>query len=54
VIGVDTLDVTSDARAFIRDFDLTSTMLRDAGGDSQRRFGVTGSRRRSSSTGAGG
>src|SRR3954471_308484 len=33
VIGVDVLDVSSDARAFARDFKLTYPMLRDKGGE---------------------
>jgi peroxiredoxin len=40
VLGVDVLDVTSDARAFARENDLSYPMLRDAGGESQERFGV--------------
>jgi cytochrome c biogenesis protein CcmG, thiol:disulfide interchange protein DsbE len=42
VLGVDSLDVTADARAFVRKFGLTYPMLRDRDGDTQRRFGVTG------------
>ena len=42
VVGVDVLDVTSDARGFIRRYGLDYPMLRDADGDTQRRFGVTG------------
>jgi cytochrome c biogenesis protein CcmG/thiol:disulfide interchange protein DsbE len=42
VLGVDILDVTADARAFIRRFRLTYPMLRDRDGDTQKRFGVTG------------
>ena len=42
VLGVDSLDVTADARAFIRRFRLTYPMLRDRDGDTQKRFGVTG------------
>ena len=42
VLGVDSLDVTGDARAFVRKFGLTYPMLRDRDGDTQRRFGVTG------------
>ena len=42
VLGVDSLDVTADARAFIRRFRLTYPMLRDRDGETQRRFGVTG------------
>ena len=40
VVGVDVLDVTSDARAFVREFGLTYPMLRDADGTTQRQFGV--------------
>ena len=42
VLGVDSLDVTADARAFVREFGLTYPMLRDRDGETQRRFGVTG------------
>jgi cytochrome c biogenesis protein CcmG, thiol:disulfide interchange protein DsbE len=42
VLGVDSLDVMADARAFIRRFRLTYPMLRDRDGDTQKRFGVTG------------
>jgi cytochrome c biogenesis protein CcmG/thiol:disulfide interchange protein DsbE len=42
VLGVDILDVTADARAFIRRFRLTYPMLRDRDGDTPKRFGVTG------------
>jgi cytochrome c biogenesis protein CcmG, thiol:disulfide interchange protein DsbE len=42
VLGVDSLDVTADARAFVRRFGLTYPMLRDRDGETQRRFGVTG------------
>jgi cytochrome c biogenesis protein CcmG/thiol:disulfide interchange protein DsbE len=40
VLGVDVLDVTSDAKAFVRRFGLTYPMLRDADGATQRIFGV--------------
>lgn len=40
VLGVDVLDVTSDARKFIREFKLTYPQLRDRSGESQREFGV--------------
>jgi cytochrome c biogenesis protein CcmG, thiol:disulfide interchange protein DsbE len=40
VVGVDALDVTSDARAFVRRYHLRYPMLRD--GDGQQRFGITG------------
>jgi len=42
VLGVDSLDVTSDARAFMRKFGLTYPMLHDGDGHSQERFGITG------------
>jgi cytochrome c biogenesis protein CcmG, thiol:disulfide interchange protein DsbE len=42
VLGVDSLDVTADARAFVREFALTYPMLRDRDGETQRRFGVSG------------
>ena len=42
VVGVDVLDVASDARAFAREFGLSYPMLRDADGDTQRLFGVVG------------
>jgi len=40
VLGIDVLDVTSDARAFVRRYGLTYPMLRDADGETQREFGV--------------
>jgi cytochrome c biogenesis protein CcmG/thiol:disulfide interchange protein DsbE len=42
ILGVDTLDLTSDARAFIREFHLTYPMLRDSDGHTQARLGITG------------
>lgn len=42
VVGVDALDVTSDARAFRRRYRLGYPMLRDGDGHSQHRFGITG------------
>jgi cytochrome c biogenesis protein CcmG, thiol:disulfide interchange protein DsbE len=42
VVGVDALDVDSDARRFVRRYHLHYPMLRDGDGHSQRRFGVTG------------
>ena len=42
VVGVDALDVTSDAQAFVRRHHLAYPMLRDGDGSSQRRFGITG------------
>ena len=40
VLGVDVLDVSSDAREFVREYGLTYPMLRDRDGDSQADFGV--------------
>ena len=40
VVGVDVLDVASDARAFARRYGLSYPMLRDADGDALGRFGV--------------
>jgi cytochrome c biogenesis protein CcmG/thiol:disulfide interchange protein DsbE len=42
VVGVDTLDLTSDARTFIRELHLTYPMLRDRDGHTQQRLGITG------------
>jgi cytochrome c biogenesis protein CcmG/thiol:disulfide interchange protein DsbE len=42
VLGVDSLDVVSDARAFMRHYGLTYPMLHDGDGHSQQRFGITG------------
>jgi cytochrome c biogenesis protein CcmG, thiol:disulfide interchange protein DsbE len=42
ILGVDSLDVTSDARAFMRQYGLTYPMLHDGDGHSQQRFGITG------------
>jgi cytochrome c biogenesis protein CcmG/thiol:disulfide interchange protein DsbE len=42
VLGVDALDVTSDARAFMRHYLLTYPMLHDGDGHTQQRFGITG------------
>jgi cytochrome c biogenesis protein CcmG/thiol:disulfide interchange protein DsbE len=42
VLGVDVLDVTSDAREFIRRYRLSYPMLRDKDGGSQGDFGVVG------------
>ena len=42
VLGVDVLDVSSDARGFVREYGLSYPMLRDREGDSQREFGVVG------------
>jgi cytochrome c biogenesis protein CcmG, thiol:disulfide interchange protein DsbE len=40
VLGVDVLDVSSDARAFVREYGLSYPMLRDRDGDSLEDFGV--------------
>jgi cytochrome c biogenesis protein CcmG, thiol:disulfide interchange protein DsbE len=40
VLGVDVLDVTDDARAFIREYGLTYPMLRDREGETQESFGI--------------
>jgi len=40
VLGIDVMDVSSDARAFVREFGLTYPMLRDAEGATQRSFGI--------------
>jgi cytochrome c biogenesis protein CcmG/thiol:disulfide interchange protein DsbE len=42
VLGVDTLDVTDDANAFIRKYKLTYPHLRDKDGSTQEKFGITG------------
>jgi cytochrome c biogenesis protein CcmG/thiol:disulfide interchange protein DsbE len=40
VVGVDVLDVSSDARDFIRKYGLSYPQLRDRAGDALQRFGV--------------
>jgi cytochrome c biogenesis protein CcmG, thiol:disulfide interchange protein DsbE len=40
VVGVDVLDVTEDAQAFIREYKLSYPMLKDADGDTHKDFGV--------------
>ena len=40
VLGVDVLDVTSDAQAFIDEYDLTYPHLRDHDGETQEEFGT--------------
>jgi cytochrome c biogenesis protein CcmG, thiol:disulfide interchange protein DsbE len=40
VVGVDVLDVTSDARAFAQKYSLTYPMLRDRAGETIESFGV--------------
>ena len=42
VLGVDTLDVTSKARAFIERYRLSYPMLRDGGGSSRESYGILG------------
>ncbi|MBA2763896.1 MAG: TlpA family protein disulfide reductase [Thermoleophilaceae bacterium] len=42
VLGVDALDVTADAEAFIEEFGLTYPMLRDVEAETAGRFGVAG------------
>ena len=41
VLGIDVLDVTSDAREFIREFRLTYPLLRDKGGETIESLGVS-------------
>jgi cytochrome c biogenesis protein CcmG, thiol:disulfide interchange protein DsbE len=42
VLGVDTLDLTTDARDFIREYELSYPMLRDGEGESRESFGIVG------------
>jgi cytochrome c biogenesis protein CcmG, thiol:disulfide interchange protein DsbE len=42
VLGVDVLDVSSDAREFIREYELTYPQLRDKDGDAIEQLGVVG------------
>ena len=42
VLGVDVLDVTSDARGFVREYGLSYPMLRDRDGNSLGAYGVVG------------
>ena len=43
IVGVDTQDLSGDAEAFVREFDLTYPQLRDGTGDfSQEQLGTTG------------
>ena len=42
VLGIDGQDVSSDARDFIREYDLTYPMLHDGPGDLREPFGVLG------------
>jgi cytochrome c biogenesis protein CcmG/thiol:disulfide interchange protein DsbE len=40
VVGVDVLDVTADAKEFVREYGLSYPMLRDADGSTQKDLGV--------------
>jgi cytochrome c biogenesis protein CcmG, thiol:disulfide interchange protein DsbE len=40
VLGVDVLDVSGDARSFVRRYGLSYPQLRDGGGDTLSRYGV--------------
>ncbi len=40
VLGIDVLDVSDDARAFVRKYDLTYPVLRDGNGHSQSAYGI--------------
>lgn len=40
VLGIDVLDVSGDARAFVRKYGLTYPMLRDGDGSSQTAYGI--------------
>ena len=40
ILGVDVLDVTGDAKAFVRKYGLTYPMLRDGDGSSQTAYGI--------------
>ena len=42
VLGIDSVDATPDARAFVREFGLTYPILRDGDGNTESRFGITG------------
>jgi cytochrome c biogenesis protein CcmG, thiol:disulfide interchange protein DsbE len=42
VLGVDSLDLTTDARDFIREYGLGYPMLRDGDGDTRESFGIVG------------
>jgi cytochrome c biogenesis protein CcmG/thiol:disulfide interchange protein DsbE len=42
VLGVDVLDLSGDARDFIREYGLSYPMLRDRDGETQGRWGITG------------
>jgi cytochrome c biogenesis protein CcmG/thiol:disulfide interchange protein DsbE len=40
VLGIDVLDVSGDARGFVRKYNLTYPILRDGNGDSQTAYGI--------------
>jgi cytochrome c biogenesis protein CcmG, thiol:disulfide interchange protein DsbE len=42
VLGVDTLDLTTDARDFISEYELSYPMLRDGEGETRESFGIVG------------
>jgi len=42
VLGIDSRDLTSDGREFVREYGLTYPQLRDGDGDSAHDFGTTG------------
>jgi cytochrome c biogenesis protein CcmG, thiol:disulfide interchange protein DsbE len=42
VLGVDTLDLTTDARDFINEYELSYPMLRDGEGETRESFGIVG------------
>jgi cytochrome c biogenesis protein CcmG/thiol:disulfide interchange protein DsbE len=42
VVGLNAKDLRSDARRFMRRFDLTFPVVRDGSGDTIRRYGITG------------
>lgn len=42
MLGINTLDVTSDARRFVKRYGLTHPMVRDPGGDQRKAWGLTG------------
>ena len=42
VLGIDSRDLTSDGRAFVRRYGLTYPQLRDGDGDAAHEFGTTG------------
>jgi cytochrome c biogenesis protein CcmG/thiol:disulfide interchange protein DsbE len=40
ILGVDVLDISGDARAFVRKYDLSYPILRDGNGNSQTAYGI--------------